>query len=393
VFRTSKVNHSISGTLAYTDAATTISTRAPHRNRGNIVAKKISPFTRVTLQDVAKASGFSTSSVSIVLNDAPLARYVAPKTKDHIRKTAQAMGYQPDAFARSLRRRRSDTIGVLVFDISDPFCISLLRGIEHTLYSTAYLPIIIDADNRRDQFERYLEMLVGRRVEGLVVVANWLFSDIEPLSRIANNIIPTVVVGRDLTQNSIQSVVVNNEEGGYAAMQHLYGLGHRGIAVLRGPKEMSDSTRRWEGIQRFASEVGLQVAPRLTAQLPSAMDPDSSFDGGLRLTNEFMETGLTFTAILAFDDNAALGAIRALWKAGRRVPDDCSVIGFDDTPLASICTPGITTIRQPMMDMGKLATRLVLEAMASPKDHPAVTSLLHMMPPELIVRDSTKRLR
>jgi LacI family transcriptional regulator len=356
------------------------------------VAKKTSPFTRVTLQDVARASGFSTSSVSIVLNDAPLSRYVAPKTKDHIRKTAQAMGYHPDAFARSLRRRRSDTIGVLVFDISDPFCISLLRGIEHTLYPTAYLPIIIDADNRRDQFERYLEMLVGRRVEGLVVVANWLFSDIDPLSRIANNVIPTVVVGRDLTQNSIQSVVVNNEEGGYAAMQHLYGLGHRRIAVLRGPKEMNDSTRRWAGIQRFASEVGLQLEPRLTSQLPSAMDPDSSFDGGLRLTNEFLETGMKFTAILAFDDNAALGAMRALWKVGRRVPDDCSVIGFDDIPLAGICSPGITTIRQPMIDMGKLATRLVLEAMASPKDHPTVSNLLHMMPPELVVRDSTKKI-
>jgi len=356
------------------------------------VAKKTSPFTRVTLQDVARASGFSTSSVSIVLNDAPLSRYVALKTKDHIRKTAQELGYHPDAFARSLRRRRSDTIGVLVFDISDPFCISLLRGIEHTLYPTAYLPIIIDADNRRDQFERYLEMLIERRVEGLVVVANWLFAEINPLSRIAKNIIPTVVVGRDLTQNSIQSVVVNNEEGGYAAMQHLYALGHRRIAVLRGPEEMNDSTRRWAGIQRFASEVGLRLEPRLTSQLLSAMDPDSSFDGGLRLTNEFIETGLKFTAILAFDDYTALGAIRALWKAGRRVPDDCSVIGFDDIPLAGVTTPGITTIRQPMMDMGKLATRLVLEAMASPKDGHPVTNLLHMMPPELVERDSTQEI-
>ncbi len=356
------------------------------------MAKKTSPFKRVTLLDVARASGFSTSSVSIVLNDAPLSRYVALKTKDHIRKTAQEMGYHPDAFARSLRRRRSDTIGVLVFDISDPFCISLLRGIEHTLYPTAYLPIIIDADNRRDQFERYLEMLIERRVEGLVVVANWLFADIDPLSKVANSVIPTVVVGRDLTQNSIQSVVVNNEEGGYAAMQHLYALGHRQIAVLRGPEEMNDSTRRWEGIQRFAAEVGLQLEPRLTSQLLSAMDPNSSFDGGVRLTNGFIETGLKFSAILAFDDYTALGVMRALWKAGRRVPEDCSVIGFDDIPLAGITTPGITTIRQPMMDMGKLATRLVLEAMESPKDGPVGSNLLHTMPPELVERDSTQRV-
>lgn len=356
------------------------------------MAKKSSPFTRVTLLDVARVSGFSTSSVSIVLNDAPLSRYVALKTKDHIRKTALEMGYHPDAFARSLRRRRSDTIGVLVFDISDPFCISLLRGIEHTLYPTAYLPIIIDADNRRDQFKRYLEMLIERRVEGLVVVANWLFGEIDPLSRIANNVIPTVVVGRDLTQHSIQSVVVNNEDGGYAAIQHLYNLGHRRIAVLRGPEEMNDSTRRWLGIQRFASEAGLHLDPRLSSQLLFAVNPDSSFDGGLRLTSHFIKTGLKFTAILAFDDFTALGAIRALCKAGRHVPEDCSVIGFDDIPLAGMSTPGITTIRQPMMDMGKLATRLVLEAIASPEDGPAATNLLHMMLPELIERDSTQKL-
>ena len=110
------------------------------------------------------------------------------------------------------------------------------------------------------------------------------------------------------------------------------------------------------------------------------------------MTNGFMETGLKFSAILAFDDYTALGVIRALWNAGRRVPEDCSVIGFDDIPLADISTPGITTIRQPMMEMGKLATRLVLEAMASPKDGPAVTNLLHMMPPELVERDSTQRV-
>ncbi|MBW4037860.1 MAG: LacI family transcriptional regulator [Acidobacteria bacterium] len=356
------------------------------------MAKKTSPFTRVTLQDVARASGFSTSSVSIVLNEAPLSRYVAVDTKNHIRKTAQEMGYHPDAFARSLRRRRSDTIGVLVFDISDPFCISLLRGIEHALYQTAYLPIIIDADNRRDQFERYLEMLIERRVEGLVVVANWLFADIDPLSKIANNIIPTVVVGRDLTQNLIQSVVVDNEQGGFLAMQHLHALGHRRIAVLRGPEEMNDSMRRWLGIQRFASEVGLHLEPRLTSQLLSAMDPESSFDGGLNLTKGFIETRLKFSAILAFDDFTALGAMRALWKSGRRVPEDCSVIGFDDIPLASVTTPGITTIRQPMMDMGKLATKLVLEALASPKVGSTITDLLHTMPPELVQRDSTRKI-
>jgi LacI family transcriptional regulator len=345
------------------------------------------------LADVARASGFSTSTVSIVLNEAPLSRYVAAKTKEHIRKKAAEMSYHPDALARSLSRRHSQTIGVLVFDISDPFCMSLLRGIERTLYPTTYLPIIMDADNRHEQFDRYLDMLIGRRVEGLILVANWLFAEIETLSQIEKNKIPITVVGRDLTPRSIRSVVVDNEVGGYEAIKHLYGLGHRKIAILRGPERMDDSFRRWQGIQRFANEVGLRLNPRLTVQLPSLMDPTSGFDGGLQLTSELIASKIAFSAILAFDDVTALGAMRALWMAGRRVPEDCSVIGFDDVPQAALSTPGITTIRQPMLEMGSLAATLVLDAIAPRKS--VVSSrenLLHLLAPEVIQRDSTRTL-
>lgn len=348
--------------------------------------------THVTLADVARASGFSTSTVSIVLNDAPLSRYVAAKTKEHIRKKAGEMGYHPDALARSLSRRHSQTIGVLVFDISDPFCLSLLRGIERTLYPTPYLPIIMDADNHPEQFDRYLDMLIGRRVEGLILVANWLFAEIDSLSKIEKNKIPITVVGRDLTPRSIRSVVVDNEAGGYAAMKHLYSLGHRKIVFLCGPKEMDDSSRRWQGIRRFASEVGLRLDPRLTFQLLSLIDPASGFEGGLRMTSELIDKKLDFSAILAFDDLTALGAIRALWVAGRRVPDDCSVIGFDDVPHAALSSPGITTIRQPMLDMGSLAANLVLDSINPSGRTPAKTKLLHLLPPELIQRDSTQKL-
>ena len=348
--------------------------------------------THVTLADVARASGFSTSTVSIVLNCAPLSRYVAAKTKEHIRKKAASMGYYPNAMARSLSRRRSQTIGVLVFDISDPFCMSLLRGIERTLYATAYLPIIMNADNCPEQFDRYLDMLIGLRVEGLIVVANWLFAEIDTLSKIEMNRIPIIVVGRDLTPGSIRSVVVDNEAGGYAAIQHLYSLGHRKIVTLRGPRKMDDSSRRWKGIQRFAAEVGLHLDPRLTFQLPALMDPASNFEGGLRLTGELIDAKIDFSAILAFDDLTALGAMRALWMAGRRVPNDCSVIGFDDVPQAALCSPAITTIHQPLLDMGSLAANLVLDAIAAPKPASAQANLLHLLPPALVERDSTQKL-
>jgi LacI family transcriptional regulator len=357
------------------------------------VATRKTKSTHVTLADVARVSGFSTSTISIVLNEAPLSRYVALKTKEHIRKKAAEMGYHPDALARSLSRRRSQTIGVLVFDISDPFCISLLRGIERTLYATSYLPIIMDADNQAELFDRYLDLLIGRRVEGLILVANWLFAEIDPLSKIEKNPIPITVVGRDLTPRSIQSVVVDNEVGGYAAIKHLHSLGHRKIAILRGPEELDDSSRRWLGIQRFAAEAGMSLNPRLIRQIPAIMDPSSGFQEGMRLTTELIEQKLNFSAILAFDDLTAMGAMRAMWMAGRRVPEDCSIIGFDDVPNAGLNSPGITTIRQPMHEMGSLAAKLVLDAIAAPTPAPSHTNLLHLLQPTLVERDSTRKLR
>jgi LacI family transcriptional regulator len=347
---------------------------------------------RITLVDVARESGFSPSTVSIVLNEAPLSRYVAAQTKEKIRKTAQKLGYRPDAFARSLRSRRSQTIGVMIFDISDPFCTLILRGIERTLHATPYLPIIMDAHNDRKQFEGYLELLMERHVEGLIVVANWLFEEGGLLARVRESLLPTIVVGRDLSGDKIQSVIVENEQGGYLAMQHLYGLGHRKVAVIRGPAKLSDSQRRWEGIQRFAAEHRVKIAKECVRELPDLLDPTSGFEGGCALTAELISSGAKFTAIVAFDDLTALGAVRALKRAGRRVPEDCSVIGFDDVPPALFSTPGITTIRQPMEDMGRLTAEFVLEAIGKGEEEAGAPMVARMLPPSLVLRESTQAI-
>jgi len=352
-----------------------------------------SKSTRVTLIDVARKSGFSPSTVSIVLSEAPLSRYVAAKTKERIRKTAQSLGYRPDVFARSLRSRRSHTVGVLVFDISDPFCVLILRGIEKTLQPTSYLPILMDAHHERKQFEGYLDLLMGRRVEGLIVVANWLFDEGGLLEGLKDKHIPTVVVGRDVSEKNIGSVIVDNETGGYMAIRHLYELGHSRIAVIRGPSALSDSNRRWTGIQRFAVEQGLTLDERLVRELPGAIDPISGFEGGALITEELLRSRLKFTALAAFDDLTALGAIRALGRAGRSAPQDCSIIGFDDVPLAALSTPGITTIRQPMEEMGSAATNRLLEVLRETGGTKQVATDLELLPPSLVLRDSTARLR
>src|SRR5271163_699908 len=232
----------------------------------------------VTMRDVATASGFSSATVSIVLNNAPLARYIAPATKKRIEEAAKKLGYRPNAMARFLRSKRSHTVGLVFFDITDPFCTPVMRGIENALYQSSYVPIFADAHNQRNRFERYLEMLLEHHVEALIVVANWLVVDIHLLADLSKRNIPAATIGWELP--TVSSVMVDNETGGRMALEHLHQLGHRKIAYIRGPKMLIDSAPRWRGIQKFAHTVGLEIDPALVMQLPDSFDPNSGFEGG-----------------------------------------------------------------------------------------------------------------
>jgi LacI family transcriptional regulator, galactose operon repressor len=346
----------------------------------------------VTIRDVAKESGFSSTTVSIVLNNAPLARYIPPATKKRIERAAKKLGYRPNLFARSLRSKRTHTVGVMVFDMTDPYCTLILRGIENSLYQNSYLPILTDVHNERSRFERYLEMLLDRRVEGLIVLANWLFVDIDVLADLEKSSIPTAMIGRELNTDSISSVIVDNELGAHIAIEHLYSLGHRKIAFIRGPKTLSDSAPRWRGIRNFSKEAGLEIDPKLTVDLPESRDPISSFEAGYKLTEELIKQKRPFTAILAFDDMTAFGAIRALAKAGVRVPEHCSVIGFDDVAASNLYTPPLTTVRQPMEAMGATAAGIVIEGINAVQEKRDMPAVHRKLAPEIAVRESSKTL-
>lgn len=341
-----------------------------------------------TIRDVARVSGFSASTVSIVLNRAPLARYIRKDTKQHIEAVAKQLGYRPNLLARSLRNQRNHAIGVMVFDITDPFCTPILRGIESSLFSASFVPILADAHNDRSRFERALEMLLEQRVEGLIVVANWLCVDINILSDIEKRNIPTVIVGRDLAA-SLSSVQVDNTLGARLALEHLYKLGHRKIAFIRGPKVLADSTQRWRGIRDFAATAGLKIDPRIVLELPNLLNPMHGFEAGYKMTMQLLQTGHSFTAISAFDDVTALGAMNALRGAGIRVPEQCSVIGFDDTTPAAVSAPSLSTVRQPMESMGTVAAQLILETSAAISRKMEFAPSHRLLAPELVVREST----
>jgi LacI family transcriptional regulator len=184
---------------------------------------------------------------------------------------------------------------------------------------------------------------------------------------------------------------VDNEAGGALAARHLIDLGHRHIAVIRGPEELFDTEPRWAGVQRAAAEAGITIDSRLVFQLPNLTDPTSGFEGGLQITKEMLASGEQFTAVLAFDDLTALGVVRGLSDAGLRVPEDCSVVGFDDVLPAAVATPGITTIRQPLKEMGLLAAEWTLQGINAGDQPPAKSVHLYKAPPELVIRMSTAK--
>ena len=346
----------------------------------------------VTIRDVAKESGFSSTTVSIVLNNAPLARYIPAATKKRIEGAAQKLGYRPNQFARSLRSKRSHTVGVMVFDMTDPYCTLVLRGIENTLYQSSYLPILTDVHNERSRFERYLEMLLDRRIEALIVLANWLFLDINLLGDLEKSSIPTAMIGCELETDTISSIIVDNEIGGRMAFEHLHSLGHRKITFIRGPKSLTDSAPRWRGIRTCAKECGLELDARLILELPESRDPMSSFEAGFKLTEELIRQKRPFTALLAFDDMSAFGAIRALNRAGVRVPEQCSVIGFDDVATSALYTPSLTTIRQPMEAMGASSVGIVVDGINAVLEKREIGATHRKVAPELVVRESTRSL-
>jgi len=372
---------------------TRTSTAKPRRTPVSEPSRKRSQPAAVTIRDVAGRSGFSSATVSIVLNNAPLARYIPDTTKGRIQRAASHLGYRPNLFARSLRGRRSHTVGVMVFDMTDPWCTLVLRGIENTLYQSSFLPILTDVHNERSRFERYLEMLLDRRIEALVVVANWLFVDIDVLADLEKNNIPTAIVGHELKNDNISSVIVDNNLGARAALEHLYSLGHRKVAFIRGPRRLSDTEPRWRGVRTAAHEHDLELDPRLTVDLPESGDPLSSFEQGYKLTEELLHRRRPFTALMAFDDMTAFGAIRALANAGIRVPEHCSVIGFDDVFPAAIYSPALTTVRQPLEVMGTAAASIVLEAINATQEKKRLRTIHRRIVPELVVRNSTRSLK
>ena len=340
----------------------------------------------ITIRDIAKATGLSTATVSMVLNKA--GRRIPPVTQRLVQDTAHRLGYFPNLQARSLRSKRTHSIGVLVFDITDPYCGLVIRGIENSLEGAGYMSVLADLQNTPGRLHRCLQMLMGRRVEGVLAIANPVHLGTDLSTALLPFDVPAVVIGSHPANESYASVVVNNMAGTRAAVEHLYELGHRDLAVIKGPKAMSDSAPRWNGIRECARAKGMRIDRSLVVEIKGN---NSSYEEGYELTERLLRQGKRFSGLIAFDDLTAFAAIGALSHAGRRVPEDCSVIGFDDIPGAAFYNPPLTTIRQHLEKQGVLGAEMIQRLLSADPGQP-VSERHEKVEPHLVIRKSTSQV-
>jgi len=337
--------------------------------------KEVSPSPAskpATLKTLAAYLQLDPTTISVVLNNVP-GRSIPEPTRERIRAAARKFNYHPSLVARSLRSRRTMTIGILIPALSEPYEGEVMTGIGDYLLENDYFYFIAHHNHRADLIETYPQMLVSRGAEGLILVDTQVD---HPLP------VPAVALAGKRRLPGVTNVVLDHQVAAELVLRHLFDLGHRNLAFMRGQPFSSDAAPRWESIVKVARELGLVIKPELTLQLEEDIH---SPELGYRLTKQLLQHPRDFTAIVSFNDMAAMGAIRALHDAGLRVPADVSVVGFDDIPWAGFQTPSLTTIRQPLHEMGRLSAELLLERIRSEAEGPARAAVK----PQLIVREST----
>jgi len=333
---------------------------------------------RTTLKSLAKHLNLSPTTISVVISDSPLASTIAAKTKERIWQAVQEFNYRPNVFARYLHGKRTFCVAVLVPDIGDEFSASLISGIEKRLAKQDYFYFVVSHRGAPELIEKSPDTLLDRGVEGMIFINT-------PLGRELP--VPVVAISDITEAPDVSRIVIDNVRAAKLALKHLLQLGHRKIAFLRGPRGNGDSEDRWQSLRHAASELGITIVPVLAREMgkyPECNNTTMS-DLGYHTAKELLEASSDFTALVAFNDGSAIGAIRAFRDVGLSVPGDISVIGFDDIDQAAFNIPRLTTIRQPLVRMGELAASTLIKRI----EEPHAKSGQILVEPELVVREST----
>jgi LacI family transcriptional regulator len=334
-------------------------------------------MSRITIKDVALAASVSITTVSHVINNT---RFVDPATRERVLRAMDELGYHPNFLARSLRKGFSKTIGLIVPDAANLFFAEVARKIEDYGYHQGYSVILGNSDNDPEKQSNYINTLLAKRVDGVIFISSG--GEVKDLARFADNQVPIVVADRDVPLELADVVLLDNEQAGYNATRFLIGLGHRRIACITGPFNLSPSMERRDGYYRAMREANLPISP------DSIIPGDFRFQGGEQVMESLLTLKPRPEAVFVFNDMMAIGAIAAVRKAGLAIPDDISIIGFDDIQLASAVTPSLTTVAQPIDDIARCATDLLIQRVGGKRDGENQRIILQAV---LIERESTGR--
>ncbi|WP_263365975.1 LacI family DNA-binding transcriptional regulator [Edaphobacter bradus] len=328
----------------------------------------------ITLKILAEYLDLSPATVSIVLNNSPVAQSISQSTRQRVQAAAKKFEYRPNLHARMLRTRLTNTVGVIVPEVSEGYFTRVMLGVESYLLQAGFLYFTVSHLCRPDLVEEYPDLLMERSVDGFLTVNTELRHKV-PL--------PVVSISAHGDIPGVTNVVLDHDRAAKVALRHLYDLGHRRIAFMKGHKYVSDSEARWDAIVSIAREIGITVRPELCIHLEkNSWSPDL----GYQPVRELLARTRDFTAIFSFNDTAAIGAIRAIQDVGLNCPLDISVIGFDDIIVAEYLSPRLTTVRQPLHQMGATAAELLVKRIQSP-EAPYQNNV--WFEPELVVREST----
>ncbi|HWZ99695.1 MAG TPA: LacI family DNA-binding transcriptional regulator [Candidatus Dormibacteraeota bacterium] len=333
---------------------------------------------KVNLRELAEYLGLSVATVSLVMNRSPAAKSIPQQTQQRVRVAARELNYRPNAMARMLRQQRTFTIGVMVPEISEGYAALVLSGIEDHLLQEGYFYFVVSHRHKADLIEEFPGLLQQRGVEGLILV------DTECNAAIS---VPAVAISSHRQVEGVTNITLNHTRAAELALEYLAKQGHRKVAFIKGQAFSSDTEVRWKAVRAAAQVLGLSIEEKLVVQLDSELPTSQpGYEAGRRL----LESKKPFTALFSFNDISAIGAIRALREAGRSVPEDVSVIGFDDIQSAAFQNPSLTTIRQPLREMGVSAAETLLKRIsARPKEEYPRNIIVE---PELVVRGSSGKV-
>lgn len=339
-----------------------------------------------TLSDIAATTGVAAMTVSRVVNGTG---YVSEETRRMVMKAVEEMNYRPNGVARSLKRQRTETVGLVLGDISNPYSTQIANAVRDALSARGFNLFICISEHSAKEDIAAFDSLVDHNVDGIIVATRSNEEGDERLKRIANRNVPLVVVGRDFRHEFVDSITADNFNGGFEATRHLIDLGHKRIAFIGASYSSRHNLKRLQGYLSALADHGLQVDERLITgrretidQVPGYSTEKIGYEGMKRL----MSLPKRPTAVFARNDFTAVGAMTAIMEAGLTIPGDIAVVGFDDTPLALHTLPPLTTVRQPMLLQGQLAAGLLLRRISAKGPVETENRTLEC---ELIVRQST----